>query len=131
MTDKTLEYFRTKARMTKIKPGEGCRECKTCPLNYASIERCCTCQELELLHPEKAIAIVEAWGKAHPAKTCRDYAEEHLPKILPKFALGNLSWCGMFNNADGIDCGNRSCEDCPHWDDPVSDWIDAEKEAAE
>ncbi len=75
-----LEYFKIKKRMTK----ECTIGCGACPLWDKNDGLTMMCKKFEMRYPEKAIAIVEQWGKEHPKKT---YLSDFLEKY-PNAELG-------------------------------------------
>ena len=74
--------------MTK-RNSSGCCElhCSECPLHLENNGTGYTCNILEILHPQRAIAIVRQWAQEHPAKT---YAEDFFEKFpdAPKTSSG-------------------------------------------
>lgn len=81
-------YFNEKLRMTKRTRKGFCKiDCYVCPLcseNNGTSGRV-SCTTLEMLHPEKAIEIIQRWSNEHPQKT---YLMELL-KIFPNTPLKN------------------------------------------
>lgn len=73
-----VEYLKTKNRMT-----EACTiSCDNCPLCSFNNKVGISCNLLERNKSEKAIKIVENWGKEYPVKTfLTDFLEKY-PKVL-------------------------------------------------
>lgn len=70
-----LEYLKLKSRMT-CKNSAVCFA--DCPLSIKNNNFNTTCCTLECKYPEKAIKIVESWGKGHPFKTfLMDFKEKY------------------------------------------------------
>ena len=87
---RTEKYFAEKRRMMKKHKLNGgayiCElNCTDCPLSTKNNGTSATCTDLEILYPEKAIAIVQKWSDEHPQKT---YLSELL-KIFPNSSLDN------------------------------------------
>lgn len=123
---KTENYMHEKARMTKSSDVGVCRIlCNHCPLSRFNNDEEMLCTELELGHPEKAIAIVQKWSDEHPQKTyltelLKNYPNAPLeydgtPKGVCLYALGLI-------NKD--DCDNN-CVKC--WNQPIEDGEENEK----
>lgn len=79
---KTENYFAEKKRMIK-RTGIGvCRiKCEDCPLGITNNGMNVLCSELETLHPEKAIEIIQKWSDEHPQKTYLTDLLEKYPNI--------------------------------------------------
>ncbi|MDO4830999.1 MAG: hypothetical protein Q4A46_05945 [Clostridia bacterium] len=117
----TKNYFAEKRRMTKERSGAYyiCKlDCADCPLSTKNNGTSATCTDLEILYPEKAIAIVQKWSDEHSQKT---YLSEFL-KIFPNSSLDNDGtpfFCPYrlgFMSID--DCRNDgNCIKC--WNQPI------------
>jgi hypothetical protein len=82
----TKNYFNEKLRMTKRTRKGLCKiDCSVCPLcsENNGTSGLVSCTTLEMLHPEKAIEIVQQWSNANPQRT---YLSELL-KIFPNTPL--------------------------------------------
>lgn len=118
-----VKYFEEKKRMLDSLGRTGGRcygvNCLNCPLKTNNrIDA--GCLELEVCHPEEAVAIVERWAAKHPRKTLlSDFLEKYpnalvsingIPKICPKY-LGypTVDICSGGN--DCIECWNRPIEE--------------------
>ena len=108
-----LEYFKEKNRMN-----EKCAlDCHSCPLSSYNNPTEKSCADVERLHPEEAIAIVEKWSKEHPRKTrAQDFFEKFpnafktsqgVPEVCARF-IGYCKECSCGKNC--IDCWNESLE---------------------
>lgn len=109
----TTNYLSEKQKMTKRQKHKFCGiKCADCPLNDAHNGEGITCNEFEVLYPEKAIAIVQKWSDEHPPKT---YLSEFL-KNYPNAPLNNngtpdlicLYDLGLMSYDDGI----ANCDNC-------------------
>jgi hypothetical protein len=109
--------------MTKQKESKTCRtcgiRCEDCPLVPANNGKDVTCIELEMLYPEKAIAIVQKWSDENPQKTLlsellRNYPnvpleDDGTPEDVCPYCLGLM---------DEADCRrDHDCFRC--WSQPV------------
>lgn len=101
------EYLKAKSRMTK-----NCDiPCMECPF-YLYIET--SCKDFERSHPEKAVELVEEWGKEHPEKTYLYIFKEKFPEIksreengVPRTRFGLICRNDMFGIEEkcaGVDC---------------------------
>lgn len=119
-----LEYFREKARMVKMDSIGVCGiSCKDCPLSRANNEKEASCSELEILHSEKSISIVQKWSAAHPRKTIlQDFLEKYpdallMDKDYPKICPHHLGYeKENICESDCKACWNRTLEEV-HMDD--------------
>lgn len=117
----TKNYLSEQARMTKSSDVGVCRiSCNHCPLSRFNNDEEMLCTELELRHPEKAIAIVQKWSDEHPQKT---YLTELL-KNYPNAKLGEngvpMNMCpSILGLQDLENCGEISCVEC--WNQPIED----------
>lgn len=115
----TKNYLSEQARMTKSSDVGVCRiSCNHCPLSRFNNDEEMLCTELELRHPEKAIAIVQKWSDEHPQRT---YLSEFL-KNHPNALLnddGTPTFCpyrlGLMGADDCRKDGN--CVKC--WNQPI------------
>lgn len=116
----TKNYLSEQARMTKSSDVGVCRiSCNHCPLSRFNNDEEMLCTELELRHPEKAIAIVQKWSDAHPQKTfltefLKNYPNAPLdddgtPKGVCPRALGLMD----------IDDCDDNCIKC--WNQPIEE----------
>lgn len=117
----TKNYLSEQARMTKSSNAGVCRiSCNHCPLSRFNNDEEMLCTELELRHPEKAIAIVQKWSDEHPQTT---YLSEFL-KNYPNAKLGEngvpMNMCpSILGLQDLENCGEISCVEC--WNQPVEE----------
>lgn len=118
---KTENYLAEKQRMTKTRSGAYyiCKlDCADCLLSAKNNGTGVACTDLEMLNPEKAIAIVQKWSDEHPQKT---YLSEFLKKY-PNVSLeddGTPTFCpyrlGLMGADDCRKDGN--CVKC--WNQPI------------
>lgn len=107
-----VEYQKVKRRMAK-----GCRasSCNECPLSSDNNNENVYCADFEQNYTEKAVAIVERWGKDHPVKTYKSLFLEIFPNVKttreghPDFCLKRL--CGAKGDDDICSC-DITCEEC-------------------
>lgn len=119
---KTENYFAEKQRMTKVRSGAYyiCkRDCADCLLSAKNNGTGAPCTDLEILYPEKAIAIVQKWSDEHPHKTfvtefLKNYPHavvngDGIPNSICPFDLGlmNRRDCGK----TCIECWNQAVEE--------------------
>jgi hypothetical protein len=116
----TKNYLSEQARMTKSSDVGVCRiSCNHCPLSRFNNDEEMLCTELELRHPEKAIAIVQKWSDEHPQRTYLSellkifpnipLSDDGTPKSLCPFELG-VTMTEKCNN-ECVECWNRIIED--------------------
>lgn len=115
-------YFNEKLRMTKRTRKGLCKiDCSMCPLcsENNGTSGLVSCTTLEMLHPEKAISIVQRWSDGHPQKT---YLTELL-KAFPNAQLNDSGtpkgMCPHELGLKDIDCGktDNACVEC--WNQPI------------
>ena len=117
---KTENYMHEKARMTKSVVNGVCHiRCTDCPLSRFNNNEKIVCSELELRHPEKAIAIVQKWSDEHPQRTylsefLKNYPnakldEDGTPHKLCPWHLGLISVNSCHNNC--VRCWNQPVEE--------------------
>jgi len=113
-------YLSEQARMTKSSDVGVCRiSCNHCPLSRFNNDEEMLCTELELRHPEKAIAIIQKWSDEHPQRTCLSEFLEHYPNVqlydtgLPKGV------CPYNLGLTDIDDCDNNCVKC--WNQPIED----------
>lgn len=117
-----LEYFREKARMTKMDSLGDCDiSCKDCPLSRDNNGKGVSCPELETLHSEKSISIVQKWSAAHPRRTIlKDFLEKYpdaplmdegYPEICPHHLGYEEETCAEEFNQKCKECWNRPLEE--------------------
>nr|DAI75603.1 MAG TPA: hypothetical protein [Caudoviricetes sp.] len=118
----TKNYLSEQARMTKSSNAGVCRiSCNHCPLSRFNNDEEMLCTELELRHPEKAIAIVQKWSDEHPQTTylnefLKNYPNAELNHGVPKICLkklGVISGCAKTKKGDL----HISCYSC--WNQPI------------
>lgn len=116
-----IEYLKEKGKMTN-----SCKNytnCSKCKLSMDNNDIGLNCSLFEQTYPEKAIKIVEQWGKDNPKKTYLSVLLEKLPntfldkkgipiKFCPDDIFGDDVWirCEEIlspNANDCIDCWNR------------------------
>lgn len=119
-----INYLSEKRRMTKRK-GSRTRICKIrcedCPLGPTNSGKDATCIELEMLYPEKAVAIVQKWSDENPQKTLLSELLKNYPNVklrddgspernLCPYQLGlmNENDCGKYHNC--VKCWNQPIE---------------------
>ena len=122
-----VKYFEEKKRMLNSLGRTGGRcysvRCLDCPLYSRNNGIDAACEELEMLYPERAVAIVEKWSREHSQKTMlQDLLEKH-PKVMlrddgtPKCVCpGDLGYCkgrycNEINELDCLACWNRPLEE--------------------
>lgn len=121
---RTENYFAERRRMTKVRSGAYyiCKlDCADCPLSAKNNGTGVTCTDLEMLYPEKAIAIVQKWSDEHPQKTYLSKLLEHFPNV-PLHVTGTpKDLCPYHLGLMSIDdCRNdRNCVNC--WNQPVEE----------
>lgn len=120
----TENYLKEKARMVKVDKDGLCTDCQNCPLNRRLNGADKYCGQLELLYPEKAIAIVQKWSDEHPQKTYKDDFFEKFPNA-PKDANKTPKTCraNIYNiscSRSRIECSSRiGCDKC--WNEVMSE----------
>ena len=117
----TKNYLSEQARMTKSSDVGVCRiSCNHCPLSRFNDDEEMLCTELELRHPEKAIAIMQKWSDEHPQKTYLSELLKNHPNTLlnddgtPAFCPYRL---GLMGADDCRKDGN--CVKC--WNQPIEE----------
>lgn len=100
------EYLKTKARMTK----KCTIKCPQCGLSSYNNDTDMGCNEFEIKYPEKAVAIVEKWGREHPVRTRQDDILKLFPNI-DKINSGVIDLCPAYLGIN-IDCTWQSCDQC-------------------
>lgn len=121
----TKNYLSEQARMTKSSDVGVCRiSCNHCPLSRFNNDEEMLCTELELRHPEKAIAIIQKWSDKHPQKTYLTEFLKHYPNAqlridgIPKgvcpYALGLI-------NRDDCQKKDHNCVECWNQAMPIED----------
>lgn len=122
----TKNYFNEKLRMTKRTRKGLCKiDCSVCPLcsENNGTSGLVSCTTLEMLHPEKAIEIVQRWSDAHPQRT---YLSELL-KAFPNAQLNDSGtpkgMCPHELGLKDIDCGktDNACVKCWNQTIPIED----------
>lgn len=117
-----IKYFNIKKRMTN-----GCKSastCNNCPMSVQYNDIGQSCVDFEMLCPEKAVEIVENWGKEHPVKTrMSDFLEKFPRAMVLKYANGEYIDICPVNIDDAISCPNGSCKTCKfeYWNEEVED----------
>lgn len=116
----TKNYLSEQARMTKSSDVGVCRiSCNHCPLSRFNNDEEMLCTELELRHPEKAIAIIQKWSDDHPQRTYLSVFLKHYPNVqlydtrLPKGV------CPYNLGLTDIDDCDNNCVKC--WNQPIED----------
>ena len=98
-----VKFVKTLGRMCN---GE-CRECE-----YGKRSGFDPCTVWQYDHPEEAVAIVEKWAAAHPAKTRQSEFLKHYPGARITID-GFLHACPMDVSSDtGINCSAQTCTEC-------------------
>lgn len=119
-------YFNEKLRMTKRTRKGLCKiDCSVCPLcsENNGTSGLVSCTTLEMLHPEKAIEIVQRWSDEHPQRT---YLSELL-KAFPNAQLNDSGtpkgMCPHELGLEDIDCGktDNACVECWNQLIPIED----------
>jgi hypothetical protein len=119
-------YFNEKLRMTKRTRKGLCKiDCSVCPLcsENNGTSGLVSCTTLEMLHPEKAIEIVQRWSDEHPQRT---YLSELL-KAFPNAQLNDSGtpkgMCPHELGLKDIDCGktDNACVKCWNQTIPIED----------
>ena len=121
-----VKYFEKKKRMLDSlgRTSGGCVSvsCLVCPLGCFKNGERVDCGELEVMHPERAIEIIEKWSQEHPRKTfLSDFLEKYPNAKLcendaPYGACPeNLGYCEETycetNKLDCVACWNRPLEE--------------------
>lgn len=102
----TKNYLSEQARMTKSSDVGVCRiSCNHCPLSRFNNDEEMLCTELELRHPEKAIAIIQKWSDKHPQKT-------YLTEFLKHYPNAQLRIDGIPKGICPYDLGLMNRYDC-------------------
>lgn len=99
-----VEFLKTLCRMCNC-------ECYNCEFGkrLRGFETCTTWRKT---HPEEAVAIVEQWAAAHPAKTRQSEFLKHYPGARITID-GFLHACPMDVSSDtGINCSAQTCTEC-------------------
>lgn len=118
----TKNYLSEQARMTKSSDVGVCRiSCNHCPLSRFNNDEEMLCTELELRHPEKAIAIIQKWSDKHPQKTYLTEFLKHYPNAQLRIDGIPKGICpydlGLMNR---YDCRkDRNCVKC--WNQPIEE----------
>lgn len=120
----TENYFAERRRMTKTRNGAYyvCKlDCADCLLSAKNNGTGVTCMDLEMLNPEKAIAIVQKWSDEHPQRTYLSELLEHFPNVplhvtgIPKdicpYHLGLMSIDDCRNDGNCVKCWNQPIEE--------------------
>lgn len=120
----TENYFAERRRMTKTRNGAYyvCKlDCADCLLSARNNGTGVTCMDLEMLNPEKAIAIVQKWSNEHPPKTylsefLKNYPnallnDTGLPKGVCLYNLGLMSLADCKKDRNCVECWNQAIEE--------------------
>ena len=110
--------------MTKTRNGAYyvCKlDCADCLLSAKNNGTGVTCMDLEMLNPEKAIAIVQKWSNEHPPKTylsefLKNYPnallnDTGLPKGVCLYNLGLMSLADCKKDRNCVECWNQPIEE--------------------
>ena len=100
-----VEYLIEKRRAT----GNCNGACSQCIISSYKNGIGCSCNDLELRYPEKAVEIVEKWAAVHPKKT----RQSEFLKMYPNATPFHIDPCNV--DADmAIDskCRRKSCIEC-------------------
>lgn len=119
---KTKNYLSEQARTTKSSDVGVCRiSCNHCPLSRFNNDEEMLCTELELTHPEKAIAIVQKWSDENPQRTYLTEFLKHYPNALLNDDGIPTTGCPYRLGLIGIEeCKkDRTCVEC--WNQPIKD----------
>lgn len=114
----TENYLAERRRMTKTRNGAYyvCKlDCADCLLSAKNNGTGAACTDLEMLNPEKAIAIVQKWSDEHPPKT---YLSEFL-KTYPNAKLRND---GTPKGVCPYNLGLKDIDDCDKYQTCVECW---------
>lgn len=100
-----VEYLKTLRRMCN------CECCSQCEFGKRlSVFE--TCTDWRKKHQDEAVAIVEKWAAAHPAKTRQSEFLKHYPGARITID-GFLHACPMDVSSDtGINCSAQTCTEC-------------------
>lgn len=119
---KTTNYLSERRRMTKQQADGICKlNCANCPLSEKNNDMDISCSTLEILYPEKTVAIVQKWSDEHPPKT-------YLTEFLKNYPNAKLDCNGTpkricpheLGLTDKKDCDkDRNCVKC--WNQPIED----------
>ena len=110
---KTTNYLSERRRMTKQQAVGVCKlNCANCPLSEKNNDMDISCSTLEILYPEKTVAIVQKWSDEQPQKTYLSEFLKHYPNAelshgVPKACLkklGVVSGCAKTKEGDLISC---------------------------
>lgn len=110
-----VKFLKEKYRMTKK-----CRiSCADCPLGSENNTTGFACSDLQGVHPEIAVSIVEKWSKEHPQETYLTQFLKHYPNALmdddgtPEVCVNELG----IKRDDG--CTTCNCIKC--WNTPIEE----------
>lgn len=118
---KTIDYLTEKARMSKTTKSGICKvECAKCPLSSDNngVGECC--KDFEMLHPEKAIEIVQQWSNTYQQKTYLTEFLKHYPNVQLRTDGTPAGLCPRQLGLNEIaDCGrtDNCCAEC--WNQPL------------
>lgn len=122
----TENYFAERRRMTKVRSGAYyiCKlDCADCLLSAKNNGTGVTCTDLEMLYPEKAIAIVQKWSDEHPQKTYLSELLKNYPNVkLRDDGSPERNLCPyQLGLMDENDCEKyHNCVKC--WNQPIEDY---------
>lgn len=103
---KTENYFAEKRRMTKrAKNGLSKLGCSNCPLCSINNNKGQSCTAFEMLHPEKAIEVVQKWSDEHSQKT-------FVTEFLKNYPRAVVNGDGIPNSVCPYDLGLMNKHDC-------------------
>ena len=119
-----VKYFEEKRRMLDSlgrTTGEcGGVRCSDCPFSHKNIGGELYCEELEILYPEQAVAIVEKWSDEHPRKTMLEGFLEKYPKAMLREDGMPYGICPyMLGYGEARECIYLSCKAC--WSRPLEE----------
>ena len=121
---KTTNYLSERRRMTKQQAVGVCKlNCANCPLSEKNNDMDISCSTLEILYPEKAVAIVQKWSDEHPQRTYLSEFLEHYPnaQLDDDGTPENICPCCL-GWMDINDCGmDHSCAECWNQSIPIED----------
>lgn len=110
-----VKFLKEKYRMTK-KCSIGCADC---PLGSENNTTGLECGNLQGVHPEIAVSIVEKWSKEHPEETRLTQFLKYYPNApmvengTPKMCVNQLGFKRVGN------CTARNCIKC--WNMPIEE----------
>lgn len=116
---RTENYFKEKARMLKSSDNYICTiSCTGCPFSTTNNGVYVDCRRFEVLHIEKAVAIVQKWSNEHPQKRYSDDFFNKFPNAGKVDGRPNVCREKVY----GVKCNHRGLIGCVNcWNEPMPD----------